>query len=60
MSRNFPMCALWRNSEMAQAALEKELGGFQVLKVTGVTSSSLVLCPFMMTAGIGVEKVEVQ
>lgn len=54
------MGALWRNSEMAQAAFEKELGGFQVLKVTGVTSSSLVLCPFMMTAGIGVEKVEVQ
>lgn len=45
---------------MVQAALEKELGGFQVLKVTGVTSSSLVPCPFMVTAGIGVEKVEAQ
>lgn len=60
VSRNFPMCALWRNREMEQATLEKELGGFQVLTVKGVTSSSLVLCPFVIMAWIGVEKVEIQ
>lgn len=33
VSRNFPMCALWRKSEMGQAALERSLGDFRCLRL---------------------------
>lgn len=35
VSRNFPMCALWRNIEMGQAALERSLGDFRCLRLQG-------------------------
>lgn len=53
------VCSVEEQLEGA-SSLRKELGGFQVLTVIGVTFRSLVLCPFMMTAWIGVKKVEVQ
>lgn len=31
--QNFPTCALWRNSEMGQAALERSLGDFKCLRL---------------------------